>query len=129
MLMDPWGFQTTQSYLVLVTVDYLPHAFAYEPPEVSPGAQRNFLSGPGEGQPLQSLSLAFEGVIRAEGKVLRYIFVCLPIMGIYLPFPVVSYLVNITSCSLLALRQLCNAYHGLLMMTVMGMATPQRSHP
>ncbi|KIJ21502.1 hypothetical protein PAXINDRAFT_95072 [Paxillus involutus ATCC 200175] len=62
--------QTTFSFLVLVTVDYIPDTPAYQPPDVAPGAQRNFLAGPGEGLPLQSLSLAFEGVICAEGQVL-----------------------------------------------------------
>ncbi|KIJ68689.1 hypothetical protein HYDPIDRAFT_179745 [Hydnomerulius pinastri MD-312] len=62
--------QTTFSYLVLVTVDYTPDSAAYQAPEIAQGAQRNFLAGPGEGLPLQSLSLAFEGVIRAEGQVL-----------------------------------------------------------
>ncbi|KAF9229601.1 RIC1-domain-containing protein [Gyrodon lividus] len=61
--------QTTLSYLVLVTVDYIPDVSAYQPPDIGQGAQRNFLAGPGEGLPLQSLSLAFEGVIRAEGQV------------------------------------------------------------
>ncbi|KAH7927372.1 RIC1-domain-containing protein [Leucogyrophana mollusca] len=62
--------QTTLSYLVLVTVDYTPDASVYQSPDIAPGAQRNFLSGPGEGLPLQSLGLAFEGVIRAEGHVI-----------------------------------------------------------
>lgn len=59
------------SYLVLVTVDYIPDASAYQPPRASSGVQHNFLQGPGEGIPLQSLSLALEGVICAEGQVLR----------------------------------------------------------
>ncbi|KAN0100860.1 RIC1 domain containing protein [Tylopilus felleus] len=62
--------QTTFSYLVLVTVDCVPDAAVYQPPDIPPGVQRNFLAGPGEGLPLQSLSLSFEGVIRAEGRVL-----------------------------------------------------------
>ncbi|KAG9314607.1 RIC1-domain-containing protein [Chiua virens] len=62
--------QTTFSYLVLVTVDHLPEAAVYRPPDIPTGVQRNFLAGPGEGLPLQALSLAFEGVIRAEGQVL-----------------------------------------------------------
>jgi hypothetical protein len=59
------------SYLVLVTVDYILDASAYQSPLVSSGGQRNFLPGPGEGIPLQSLSLALEGVVCTEGQVLR----------------------------------------------------------
>ncbi|KAH0838539.1 RIC1-domain-containing protein [Lanmaoa asiatica] len=62
--------QTTFSYLVLVMVDNIPDVGAYQPPDIPPGVQRNFLAGPGEGLLLQSLSLSFEGVIRAEGQVL-----------------------------------------------------------
>ena len=67
-------FQTTFSYLVLVMVDCIPDVAVYQPPDIPPGVQRSFLAGPGEGVPLQSLSLSFEGVIRAEGQVLRYSF-------------------------------------------------------
>ena len=63
--------QTTLSYLVLITVDHIPDVVAYQPPDISPGVQRNFHAGPGEGLSLQSLTLSFEGVIRAEGQVLR----------------------------------------------------------
>jgi hypothetical protein len=59
------------SYLVLVTVDYIPDALVYQPPPMASGRQRNFLPGPGEGVPLQSLSLALEGVVCTEGQVLR----------------------------------------------------------
>lgn len=62
--------QTAMSYLILVTVDYVPDASVYQPSHVGPSVQRNFLPGPGEGMPLQSLSLALEGVICAEGQVL-----------------------------------------------------------
>lgn len=64
-------FQTTFSYLVLVLVDSIPDGVVYQPPDIPLGVQRNFLAGPGEALPLQSLSLSFEGVIRAEGQVLR----------------------------------------------------------
>lgn len=64
-------FQTTLSYLVLVTVEHISDVVAYQPPDIPPGVQRNFLAGAGEGLPLQSLSLSFEGVVRAEGQVLR----------------------------------------------------------
>ncbi|OAX44898.1 RIC1-domain-containing protein [Rhizopogon vinicolor AM-OR11-026] len=62
--------QTTTSYLVLVTVDYIPDASAYQSPLIGSGTKRSFLPGPGEGIPLHSLSLALEGVICAEGQVL-----------------------------------------------------------
>ncbi|EGO02717.1 hypothetical protein SERLA73DRAFT_119756 [Serpula lacrymans var. lacrymans S7.3] len=39
-------------------------------PAFGSNAQRNFLAGAGEGLPLQSLSLAFEGVIRVDGNLL-----------------------------------------------------------
>ncbi|KAI6045080.1 RIC1-domain-containing protein [Pisolithus marmoratus] len=61
--------QTTRPYLVLVTIEYVPENFAYHAPEIVQGTQRKFLSGPGEAQALQSLSLAFEGVIRTDGNV------------------------------------------------------------
>lgn len=62
--------QTSHPYLVLVTVEYVPEISAYHAPEIAQGAQRKFLAGPGEAQALQSLSLAFEGVIRTEGHVI-----------------------------------------------------------
>ncbi|KAG6381430.1 RIC1-domain-containing protein [Boletus reticuloceps] len=62
--------QTTLSHLVLVMVDCIPDVAVYQPPDFPPGVQRNFLAGPGEGLSLQSLTLSFEGVIRAEGQVL-----------------------------------------------------------
>ncbi|EIW86459.1 RIC1-domain-containing protein [Coniophora puteana RWD-64-598 SS2] len=62
--------QTSKSFLVLVTIDYVPETSAYQPPDLPQGTQHNFLTGAGEGIPFQSLSLAFEGVIRAEGQIL-----------------------------------------------------------
>ncbi|CAL1696319.1 unnamed protein product [Somion occarium] len=62
--------QTTQSYLVLVTVEYSPNETPYQSPPLVPSAQRHFLPGPGEGLPFQSISLHFEGVIRIEGQLL-----------------------------------------------------------
>jgi hypothetical protein len=59
------------SYLILVTVDYVPDVSAYQPSHMGPSVQRNFLPGAGEGIPLQSLSLALEGVICTEGQVIR----------------------------------------------------------
>ncbi|KAF8649858.1 hypothetical protein AX16_005620 [Volvariella volvacea WC 439] len=62
--------QTADSYLVLVTAEYRPDEAVYQPPQLPPNAKRNFLAGPGEGVPFQSLSLHFEGVIRIEGTLL-----------------------------------------------------------
>ncbi|KAJ6626842.1 RIC1-domain-containing protein [Mycena sp. CBHHK59/15] len=62
--------QTSQSYLVLITVVYLADTPIYVPPP-SPNASRNyFLPGPGEALPLQCVSLRFEGVIRVEGGLI-----------------------------------------------------------
>ncbi|KAF8898475.1 RIC1-domain-containing protein [Infundibulicybe gibba] len=53
--------QTTQSFMVFLAVEYRPDEFSYQPPPL-PAAQRNFFAGPGEGLPLQSVGLYFEGV-------------------------------------------------------------------
>jgi len=63
--------QTQDSYLLLILVEYL-STQAYRTPRLSTVAQRQFLSGPGEGHPLQGISLEFEGVIQVEGGILRY---------------------------------------------------------
>ena len=47
---------------------------SYEIPALPPNAQRNFLASPGEGLPLQAISLVFDGVVRVEGTLLRYVF-------------------------------------------------------
>lgn len=62
--------QTTDSYMVLVSVEYKPDDLVYQVPTLAPQAQRNFLAGPGEGIPLQGVGLHFEGVIRIEGNLL-----------------------------------------------------------
>jgi RAB6A-GEF complex partner protein 1 len=64
-------FQTVNSYLVLVTVEYTPGGAVYQSPSQTTNARRHFLTGPGEGIPLQFISLRFEGVVRVEGGVLR----------------------------------------------------------
>lgn len=64
-------WQTAKSYLVLVTVQFNPNETPYEAPELASGNKRNFLPGPGEALPLQSIVLHFEGVIRVEGSLLR----------------------------------------------------------
>ena len=63
--------QTSDSYLVLVTVIFHPDETIYQAPPLSTNAQRNFLAGPGEAFPLSSVSLQFEGVIRVEGTLIR----------------------------------------------------------
>ncbi|KAI0374480.1 RIC1-domain-containing protein [Pilatotrama ljubarskyi] len=62
--------QTTESYLVLVTVEYNAEEVPYQSPPLASNAARNFLPGAGEALPLQSLSLHLEGVIRIEGTLL-----------------------------------------------------------
>jgi hypothetical protein len=43
----------------------------YHAPALSLQAMRSFMPGPGEGLPLQPVSLHFEGVVRVEGRLLR----------------------------------------------------------
>ncbi|THU88454.1 RIC1-domain-containing protein [Dendrothele bispora CBS 962.96] len=62
--------QTTESYLVLVSVIYRPDEPVYRIPTLSASAQRSFLAGPGEGFPLNAVHLNFEGVVRVEGLLL-----------------------------------------------------------
>ncbi|KAI8995415.1 RIC1-domain-containing protein [Trametes punicea] len=61
---------TTESYLVLVTVEYNAEEVPYQSPPLAANAARHFLPGAGEALPLQSLSLRLEGVIRIEGNLL-----------------------------------------------------------
>ncbi|KAI0336149.1 RIC1-domain-containing protein [Cubamyces sp. BRFM 1775] len=62
--------QTTESYLVLITVEYNAEEVPYQTPPLAANAARHFLPGAGEALPLQSLSLHLEGVIRVEGSLL-----------------------------------------------------------
>ncbi|KAF9458722.1 RIC1-domain-containing protein [Collybia nuda] len=62
--------QTSESYLVLINVEYKPNQTSYQAPLLPTHAQRNFLSGPGESLPLHAISLHFEGVVRIEGSLL-----------------------------------------------------------
>ena len=115
--------QTTRPYLVLVIVEYVPDVSAYSPPEIAQGVQQNFLAGPGEGQPLQSLSLAFEGVIRTEGRVLRQVTPLVQTQREQLQ-SIAFYPANITCCSQRVLRQPCSAYRGRHMMIVTVASVP-----
>jgi len=63
--------QTSESYLVLVSVSYEGNGDVYSPPSLSLQTMRTFLDGPGEGLPFQPVSLHFEGVVRVEGDLLR----------------------------------------------------------
>ncbi|KAG6844277.1 hypothetical protein H0H87_008226 [Tephrocybe sp. NHM501043] len=63
--------KTSESYLVIVSVEFKPEETVYHAPPLPPNAQRNFLAGPGEGLPFQSIGLVFEGVVRVEGTLLR----------------------------------------------------------
>ena len=49
----------------------------YQTPPLSSGAQRHFRPGPGEAQPMFSVKLSFEGVIRVDGELLRSDSVCM----------------------------------------------------
>lgn len=69
--------KTTESYLVLITVEYNLDEPPYQSPALAPSAQRHFLPGPGEALPFQSVSLRLEGVIRIEGHLLRCVFLFL----------------------------------------------------
>ncbi|KAF9455011.1 RIC1-domain-containing protein [Macrolepiota fuliginosa MF-IS2] len=62
--------QTSESYLVLIYVEYEGGGDVYRPPPLSFQAMRTFLAGPGEGLPLQPIGLYFEGIVRAEGTLL-----------------------------------------------------------
>ncbi|KAJ7293159.1 RIC1-domain-containing protein [Mycena rebaudengoi] len=62
--------QTSQSYLVLITVAYLADTSIYVPPPLPSNSRNYFLPGPGEALPLQCVSLRFEGVIRVEGGLI-----------------------------------------------------------
>ncbi|KAJ7139708.1 RIC1-domain-containing protein [Mycena epipterygia] len=62
--------QTSQSYLVLITVVYLADTPIYVPPPLPSTSRNYFLPGPGEALPLQCVSLRFEGVIRVDGGLI-----------------------------------------------------------
>ncbi|KAF7792482.1 hypothetical protein EIP86_003523 [Pleurotus ostreatoroseus] len=62
--------QTTQSYLVFVTVQPSISEKPYQTPSLPSDTQRSFLPGPGEALPLHSVVLHFEGVIRIDGHLL-----------------------------------------------------------
>ncbi|KAF8167806.1 RIC1-domain-containing protein [Crassisporium funariophilum] len=62
--------KTSESYLVLVSVEFKIDELVYSSSPLPSNTQRNFLAGPGEGLPFNSVSLHFEGVIRVEGTLL-----------------------------------------------------------
>ncbi|KAI0762695.1 RIC1-domain-containing protein [Fomes fomentarius] len=62
--------QTTESYLVLVTLEYNADETPFHSPPLAPNAARHFLPGAGEALPFQSFSLRLEGVIKIEGTLL-----------------------------------------------------------
>lgn len=62
--------QTAESYLVLVTLEYIPDDAVYQSPPLGASARGKYLAGPGEGFPLQAINLRFEGVVRVEGNLL-----------------------------------------------------------
>ncbi|KAF9478024.1 RIC1-domain-containing protein [Pholiota conissans] len=62
--------KTSESFLVLVSVEYSTDEIVYSSMPLPSNTQRNFLAGPGEGLPFFSISLHFEGVVRVEGALL-----------------------------------------------------------
>jgi hypothetical protein len=70
--------QTSESYLVLVTVVYTPSETVYNSAPLPPNAQRNFLAGAGEGSPFHALHLQLEGVISVEGTLVRSVTAEIP---------------------------------------------------
>jgi len=54
-------------------VEYKQEEYTLKHPHVSANAQQTFLAGPGEGLPLQAINLHFEGVVRVDGELLRYV--------------------------------------------------------
>lgn len=66
--------QTTKSYLVLASLHQKPDETPYGTPRLGSSSLRTFLSGPGEAISLQALVIRFEGVIRMEGSLLKWVF-------------------------------------------------------
>ncbi|KAF8973675.1 RIC1-domain-containing protein [Flammula alnicola] len=62
--------KTSESYLVLVSVEFSQDEMVYTSSPLPSNTQRNFLAGPGEGMPFYAVSLHFEGVVRVEGILL-----------------------------------------------------------
>ncbi|EMD41642.1 hypothetical protein CERSUDRAFT_128592 [Gelatoporia subvermispora B] len=62
--------QTTYSFVVLISLEYIPSETSYQSPPLAPNAQRHFLPGAGEALPLQSIRMHLDGVIRIEGALL-----------------------------------------------------------
>ncbi|KAF4623557.1 hypothetical protein D9613_002057 [Agrocybe pediades] len=62
--------KTSESYLVLVSVEFNTGQAVYSSLTLPTNTARNFLPGAGEAIPLQSASLHFEGVVRVEGDLL-----------------------------------------------------------
>ncbi|KAK2461688.1 hypothetical protein APHAL10511_006151 [Amanita phalloides] len=58
---------TSDSFLLLISVEYDNDNVAYKTLNLPP---RDMIPGPGEGLPMQSISLQFEGVIRVDGTLL-----------------------------------------------------------
>lgn len=62
--------KTSESYLVLISVEYKPDDLVAIPPTIPDNARQSFLPGPGEGLDMQAVSLHFEGVVCVEGELL-----------------------------------------------------------
>ncbi|KAF9056469.1 RIC1-domain-containing protein [Panaeolus papilionaceus] len=62
--------KTSESYLVLVSLEFDLGEVVYESTPLPLNTQRNFLAGPGEGLPFHAINMHFEGVIRIDGTLL-----------------------------------------------------------
>ncbi|PPQ63714.1 hypothetical protein CVT24_004294 [Panaeolus cyanescens] len=62
--------KTSESYLVLVSIEFNLGEAVYESTPLPVNTQRNFLAGPGEGLPFHAISMHFEGVIRIDGTLI-----------------------------------------------------------
>ena len=60
---------------MLVTVESKSYLQVYQSPVLPSASQRSFQPGPGEANPVQSVSLYFDGVIFVEGHLLRSVSV------------------------------------------------------
>ncbi len=113
--------QTTESYLVLVSLEYNADESPYQSPPLAPNAARHFLPGAGEALPLQSLSLRLEGVIRIEGTLLRYVVMWRYVASTGSSLYAVSPLAKTPSCSPLEAHRHYSVYRGQMSVEKTGM--------
>lgn len=63
---------------MLVSLEFDLGEVVYESTPLPVNTQRNFLAGPGEGLPFHAINMHFEGVIRIDGTLLRYVLNGIP---------------------------------------------------